>query len=244
MGLCRLCLKEKKLLKKSHIIPDFLFKDFKENNYFINMKYPEVNKVKRFYTGYYDKDILCQQCDNEIIGKLETYTSKAFYHKNKHENQISKAKTFDGLELQIYANIDYKKFKLFLLSILWRASISTHEMFIDIQLGIHEEKLRKMIYEDNPLSEKEFEICILEVNSNVELNLNFITNPLNIINKENKLFCFYIKGRFYFISVEINSSIDYYKAISIKESNKIEIPIIEMNYAKKIFEKIWGISYI
>ena len=36
MGICRLCLEEQALIKKSHIIPEFMYQDlFDENHKFI-----------------------------------------------------------------------------------------------------------------------------------------------------------------------------------------------------------------
>ena len=45
--------------------------------------------------------------------------------------------------------IDYRKFKLFLMSVLWRAGVSSHPFYSHVELGPHEEKLRlKLINED------------------------------------------------------------------------------------------------
>jgi hypothetical protein len=45
---------------------------------------------------------------------------------------------------------DYSKFKLFALSVLWRAGISKSDFFSSVRLGPHEEKLRKMIANSDP----------------------------------------------------------------------------------------------
>jgi len=46
--------------------------------------------------------------------------------------------------------VDYRKFKLFELSILWRAGISDHAFFENVVLEEHEEQLRQMILSENP----------------------------------------------------------------------------------------------
>jgi hypothetical protein len=46
--------------------------------------------------------------------------------------------------------LDYPIFKLFHLSILWRASVSALDDFAGVTLGPHEERLRKMILTGNP----------------------------------------------------------------------------------------------
>jgi hypothetical protein len=52
--------------------------------------------------------------------------------------------------------IDYARFKLFQLSILWRASVSTLEFFRLVSLGPHEERLRQMLSACDPGSPEEF----------------------------------------------------------------------------------------
>ena len=53
-------------------------------------------------------------------------------------------------KIAIIEDIDYKLMKLFQLSILWRATISSLETFSKVNLGPHQEKLRKMILDSNP----------------------------------------------------------------------------------------------
>lgn len=55
---------------------------------------------------------------------------------------------------------DYRKFKLFLLSILWRAGVSSLQFFERVQLGKHSEILRRMLLEGNPGAPREYP-CIL-----------------------------------------------------------------------------------
>ncbi len=80
---------------------------------------------KKISTGIYDKDILCEQCDR-CIGLWDDYANKiliqnfsekcAVYHKG-----IKVAYKID--------NYDYKKLKLFFISLLWRALISEREFY-------------------------------------------------------------------------------------------------------------------
>jgi hypothetical protein len=53
----------------------------------------------------------------------------------------------DGIELR---DLDYSKFKLFQLSLLWRAGIARLEFFSRVELDLHEEPLRKMLLEEDP----------------------------------------------------------------------------------------------
>ena len=170
MGFCKLCLEEKPLLKESHIIPDFIYRQ--SNVYDKNHKITqlEVNdfaqngRVKKISSSDYESDILCQNCDNVILGKLETYVSKAFYSKDKLTDDIKPIcknyKSSNGNGVTICENLNYTKLKLFLLSILWRANISSRDFFKQIQLGEHGDILRKMILDNNPMNYYDYPILI------------------------------------------------------------------------------------
>lgn len=47
-------------------------------------------------------------------------------------------------------NVDYRLYRLFHLSILWRASVSRLPFYSDVNLGPHEEKIRQMILDEDP----------------------------------------------------------------------------------------------
>jgi hypothetical protein len=46
--------------------------------------------------------------------------------------------------------LDYAMFKLFHLSVLWRAGVSTREEFRNVKLGSHEDVIRQMLLRDDP----------------------------------------------------------------------------------------------
>jgi len=148
MAICKLCNKEKQLIKQSHIFPDFLYKylDREENNsmYQFNSK----NKPNKIETGVFEKYILCSTCDNELLGKLEGYAYNNFFSKILESN-----------EQITHLSLDYKKIKLFFLSLLWRASLSNKSLFDNVKLNQEQEEfLRKLIYEDTTISDNEFTI--------------------------------------------------------------------------------------
>lgn len=72
--ICKLCLQEKQLIRKSHIIPDFMYQGlFNEKHFIAPVFLKDLNVGKLQPTGFYDPDILCAACESQIIGKLESY---------------------------------------------------------------------------------------------------------------------------------------------------------------------------
>ncbi len=191
MGKCRLCLREKKLIK-AHIIPEFMYSGMKsegDKNIFFEVTYDldkDKSKPRKVQTGEFDKNILCEDCDNRIIGaNYEKYAQKSMYGKSidpeiapickNHQNPN------DGAEYSICKNIDYGKMKLFLLSILWRASITKRKIFKDVDLGNkHEEKLRKLIYENIIPNETEYPIMMTSFMRTDNSLKNLIGQPKRI----------------------------------------------------------------
>jgi len=161
-GICKLCLQKKELCKESHIIPDFHYKFLYGKNK--ELVYVNNKKVERRYNGEYEGNILCEDCDGKIIGRLEDYASKLLHNKFSSET-IFRIEQIDGKEhviLENAPNYNYSYFKLFLLSILWRASISTRPFFRSLKLNNEkEEDLRLMILNSDAGDPREYSCLIL-----------------------------------------------------------------------------------
>ena len=144
--ICKLCEKNKKLIK-SHIIPEGFFRPLKAGN-MVPEIHSNINGVfpKRSPIGIYDKAILCEKCDG-YLGVWDDYAQKLLIQDFSEKLAVQKGNTKVAYRID---NYDYKQLKLFFLSILWRASISSHSFYSKIQIGPHENILKKMIASKNP----------------------------------------------------------------------------------------------
>jgi hypothetical protein len=122
----------------------------------------QERKYTRF-NGEYDQNILCEDCDTNIIGKLDDYAAK-FTHDEFPQKTQSRIELRDGIEhlvIEDDANYDYAKYKLFLLSLLWRSSISSRPFFNKVKLAASvEEDLRTRILGDQPGAPSEYPIFL------------------------------------------------------------------------------------
>jgi hypothetical protein len=162
---CRLCRGEKRL-RRSHIILEF----FSDNS---GLMYPtgksrrlqpftqpiHTHPGKRFdrkEVGYWEKRhgmveyLLCEDCEQRFSG-FEDYAKRLFYGDSSPIR----------LQLPLLADplfiADYKKLKLFQLSILWRAAEAKGEFYSAVDLGQpHRERLRKMLLNEEPGTETEY----------------------------------------------------------------------------------------
>jgi len=143
MALCKLCLRDTNLVE-SHIIPEFMYKPLYDKEHRFNIVGTNAIIKKRPTKGIYEK-LFCKDCDNKIIGKYENHASSVIFGDGKKEIKI--VKTRRGIFVY---GIDYKLFKLFQISLLWRCAISNRSEIGKIELGFHQEIMRKMLLNENP----------------------------------------------------------------------------------------------
>ena len=120
--ICKLCQQDKPLIKKSHIIPDFMYQGLFNEKHFIapvHLKEMKVGKLKP--TGFYDSEILCAECESRIIGKLESYAKLVLFGGKGNPDRfqrITYIETHEGNNLLYFENIDFKKFKMLIILLL------------------------------------------------------------------------------------------------------------------------------
>ncbi|KAB1065912.1 hypothetical protein [Salibacter halophilus] len=162
--------------------------------------------TKKPSTGEYEGGILCADCDNTLLGsKYEDYARKAIYGGRLPENENPVCENFKnqhGVHFTTCQNISYLKFKIFLLSILWRSSISSRPFFSDIKLGPHEEIIRKMIYDGNPGEVDDYPIFFMTYVNDKSMPKDLIVHPRQIRTKSgHRANVFIIGGMVYMFHV-------------------------------------------
>lgn len=157
MSTCRLCLEDKDLISNSHIIPDFMYQDlYDEKHRMIRTVGLNVRTARKIQTGEKESGLLCVKCDNEILGSLERYASRVLFT-GEESIRVKNVLHPDGqLTSTLCEDLNYVKFKLFLLSLLWRASISKNAFFSHVHLGPLEESVRRMIFGNDPQGQMDF----------------------------------------------------------------------------------------
>ena len=144
-GICKYCGQEKELIN-SHIIPKSLCQiDEVGPMIGINSISQRFDHNPKHQNGQ-KEPLLCKECDN-LIGKLDKYASKVFKQIiPKHQWDVVNGYLMCKL---LPEEVDYWMLKKFLISVMWRASVSSN----DIHLGKYEDIALKMIKDemsDNP----------------------------------------------------------------------------------------------
>jgi hypothetical protein len=141
-GACALCCAVG-TLQNSHILPEFLYEhvyDEKHRYNVLSVRNGEQNRIEQ--KGARER-LLCLACER-LLNTYETYASLVIKGGAKG---VSYRREGSVLFLR---GIDYCRFKLFQLSILWRAGVSSLPFFERVQLGPHQERLREMLLAGDP----------------------------------------------------------------------------------------------
>ncbi|MCP4492634.1 MAG: hypothetical protein GY820_35800 [Gammaproteobacteria bacterium] len=113
--------------------------------------------------------LLCGECE-QLLSKNERYASLVlnggYWLEVRNEGRLVHLK-----------GIEYSKFKLFALSILWRAGVSNLPVFDQVNLGPHEEKLREMVLNDDPGEEGNYPFIMSPIVHEKEVQEALIVKP-------------------------------------------------------------------
>lgn len=217
-----------------------------EDNKFFLINTEDYSKSEKKYTGEFESDILCQECDNKIIGQYETYAHKILYGGkiNKGENiKIKNLKSQGGLVSTCVKGIDYKKFKLFLLSLLWRSSISSREFYKQVTLGPHEEIIRKMILSGNPGEQLDYPCFISTyLNNKDKLSPDFIGQPVRVKNSDGTKYAFLIGGFVYMFFISNHNTPAWVSENAVNTDNRMLIPHMSEEMGVEILNYFLGIK--
>lgn len=137
---CRLCHK-RTMLCDSHIIPEFMYKPLYDSKHrFFRLSTGDWPMRSCKQKGLRER-LLCTDCEAQF-SNYERYASGVMYGGVPIEITM-KPNAFE-------ARVDYRLFKLFELSLIWRMGVTSVSEFNDVLLGSHERRLRKMLQNEEP----------------------------------------------------------------------------------------------
>lgn len=168
---CRLC-EQNEDLRNSHIIPEFVFTALYDKKHKFHVLSTLQERPRPMEQKGIREILLCGDCEQQL-SVYEKYAREVLL------GGVEIVVQHDG-NLLMLSELDYVKFKLFQLSILWRSSISSHPIFSKVSLGPHEETIRKMIKDGNPGKQLEYPCIMFGLSSKSGIHGNFIDQPRKI----------------------------------------------------------------
>ncbi|MDP3043098.1 MAG: hypothetical protein Q8N21_01715 [bacterium] len=226
-GDCKLCGGYKDLCK-AHIIArpffKFLYPDHVANGTLIALSQfqNKYRKIKVPAAGMYDSGILCAECDN-VFGKYDKYAAEILL-----KAEFDETPEKEGYVLNTY---DYKKLKLFFLSLVFRGSVSKHKAFERILVGEeHEQKIRDLLLAEKPGTEDEYSVFLAKFDDSIRIPFatKNIPNPRKI-RLEGINFCifYFSNGMIAYIKIDKRKLGMPYSGVMLKQGHPCFIIKIE-----------------
>ncbi len=136
---CALCRQDRKLCR-SHILPEFMYsKSYDDNGIVISVSSHPQRRPRAVQVGAREH-LLCPDCE-ALLSVHETYASELL--------RSIDAIPYDG-QKGVEVEYDYHHFKLFGISLLWRAHASTLHEYQQFSVGPLAEDMRQMLLRGDP----------------------------------------------------------------------------------------------
>lgn len=226
---CALCLLEKPL-KRSHIIPEFLYKSIYDpdpKRYYQIATDADKKPVPR-QLGIWEK-LLCGDCEQKI-GRWEAYAAKLLYEDASPVPEEDKI---------VFKGVDYKLFKLFQLSILWRSGVSSRPEFSQVKLGPHQERLRKMLLNEDPGKVDQYGCMIVMNPDYYDFLEQMILAPNMGHSDAHHVYRFMFAGCFWAYFVSSHKAFDEPDLVLLNENRELTI-LKESHYSKQFVQQLYS----
>jgi hypothetical protein len=227
LGDCRLCGQVRPLVN-SHVVPRFLCKSLKINggSYYVmssNPATPERHGQKDVV-----EPLFCGDCDTVTLQRYEDHLARflgsgpgAVTLTIREETSVS----------AIVTGYDYLKLKNALLSVLWRMSLSRHELFKKVQLGPkHTEALRVILLNGETPPEDRYGVSFTVPQIEGKHYPDFLSAPSPSRSGVNRIYRCVIAGILYTFEIGSGPLSEPFQALTIRKAGwrvlKIEIETI------------------
>jgi len=196
VGTCRLCQSEREL-RRSHVIPEFLYgASYDEKHRLLLVPGTADEKPSLEQKGLRER-LFCQECETRL-SDYERYARHVMFETDAFP-------LTDEPKRIVVHGVDYRRFKLFQMSLLWRAGVSSLVMFNKVQLGPHEERIRLALLNDSPGDYFFYPCILLEAPAMPKLLERAITPPIPFRFEGHKAYRFSIGRLFLGFPVSSNT---------------------------------------
>ena len=154
--ICKFCGNDRKLIK-AHIILEGFFRRLRRGPASLKLISNTAGEYEKDApVGVYDKGIVCKDCES-IWRTWDQYA----LHLLADRPLNSQVRYHEGETIAyVVKDFDYDKLKLFFISMLWRASVSTQPFFSKIALGTLEEDARQHVSSADPGGTQDFAVAL------------------------------------------------------------------------------------
>lgn len=137
MSICRLCHQNRQL-RNSHIVPEFLYADlYNKKGHMMGINGRGRKGWRPLQQGIREH-LFCDSCEQHFNEHYEKPFRKQWITANPLPNPWNAAEP-------LWISVDYSSFKLFHLSVLFRAGVSSLPTFSHASLGSHHQEILRLM---------------------------------------------------------------------------------------------------
>ncbi len=189
---CALCRNETEL-RNSHIYPEFLYETLYDPIHRLQLLTIEPDQRNKYKQNGFKEKLLCDSCEQKL-SVWEGYASKVL------QGGVPLRTKTEGSKIWI-EGVDYAPFKLFMLSVLWRASVSTQNFFKCVELGPHEEILRGHLLRADPGKHSDYPCFMFGMKYRNDARADLMIQPQKTKLQSKAAYCFVFGGLMWVFSV-------------------------------------------
>lgn len=222
--MCKLCFNEPPI-ENSHILSEFNYNLLYDSKHRVVQVSTDEKEKPEFLQKGLREPLLGNNCEKKLA-IWEDYAKRTLYGEPAIINQsYQDFMTSDGgMKYTLVKGVDYKKFKLYLLSLLWRSSISKLSEFGEIALGPHEEKIRDMIYREDPGDKINYGCLVIALlDDNGKPIEGVIINPDSMKIYGNNCCRFIISGFCFVFFISKHNIPEFINDFFLDQSNELKI---------------------
>lgn len=236
---CKLCGEPKELCD-SHIISEFFYTPIYDSKHRLPMMMTSAEIDNDLLQKGIREELLCKDCEQKFY---EGYVKNILYGTRKAlSSDHWKLERFGSYVVIIIDNIDYTKFKIFQMSVLWRAGVASGKMWEPVQLGDkHEKKLRAMLLNGDPGEPEEYGCVMMGIINDRKDLSHFITSPEVRIIDGHRFYQFVFGGFIWAFLVTGHTFKSSLKMLFLQKNTPLFAPrksIYDMEYLRTTAEEL------
>lgn len=195
---------------EAHIIPRSFYRLESQNPKPLMILQSEVKHYpKRSPTGIYDSTILSLEGER-LLSPLDDHACAVLLDGIGKRIPLDESKSPVGYILNDY---DYRKTKLFFISLLWRASVASHPFFQNVDLGsVYEERARQHILSGDPGGPEDFAVVVVAFEDIIDSGF-VVLDPIRTRFDGLNYYLFYLNHVLAYIKVDKRPSGSFSEAV-------------------------------
>jgi len=216
---CKFC-NQKPAVKKSHIVPEFMYKPVYDEKHKLVVADKELEELGERQKGYYEP-LLCKDCEKYFNDNFEMPCVK-FVRNIPEHSSLDSILCFDPTP----------EIGLLLLSIVWRASHASGKHWQGVNLGAHQNTIKKSL--ESKIFNPSYEVWVfLVAHDNGKIEKGIVSSVQRLKANGHNLYHFIASGAQFVVKVS-SHKLNKVRPVPIQIKEKIYVQVLGIKKAPSL----------